>query len=177
MPSSGSSGSWGWNRRRKRPLGYLPDVTITIRSHRVRRGGGDGHADVPPLPAALAFYRRNWPAHARAQGRANHRRGPGLLHPPSVSARGLRQDQSAHRPRCTSSRGRQRRGSGAGRRAITGTISWVSSQAEFTPTPIETRDQRANLVYAIKVRVPNAGGMLKIGMPADLQLATVTASR
>jgi HlyD family secretion protein len=66
---------------------------------------------------------------------------------------------------------------GEARRAITGTISWVSSQAEFTPTPIETRDERANLVYAIKVRVPNAGGMLKIGMPADVQFATVTASR
>ena len=66
---------------------------------------------------------------------------------------------------------------GEARRAITGTISWVSSQAEFTPTPIETRDERANLVYAIKVRVPNSGGMLKIGMPADVQFATVTASR
>jgi len=66
---------------------------------------------------------------------------------------------------------------GEARRAIAGTISWVSSQAEFTPTPIETRDERANLVYAIKVRVPNTGGMLKIGMPADVQLSTVTASR
>ena len=66
---------------------------------------------------------------------------------------------------------------GEARRTLTGTISWVSSQAEFTPTPIETRDERTNLVYAIKVRVPNTGGMLKIGMPADVQLATVTASR
>ena len=44
-------------------------------------------------------------------------------------------------------------------------------------TPIETRDERTNLVYAIKVRVPNADGALKIGMPADVQLTTVTASR
>ena len=65
----------------------------------------------------------------------------------------------------------------ASRRAIPGTVSWISSQAEFTPTPIETRDERTNLVYAIKVRVPNANGVLKIGMPADVQLATVTASR
>ena len=66
---------------------------------------------------------------------------------------------------------------GEGRRALSGTVSWISSQAEFTPTPIETRDERANLVYAIKVRVPNTNGVLKIGMPADVQLATVTASR
>jgi HlyD family secretion protein len=63
------------------------------------------------------------------------------------------------------------------RRALPGTVSWVSSQAEFTPTPIETRDERANLVYAIKVRVPNPNGLLKIGMPADVQFNTVTASR
>ena len=63
------------------------------------------------------------------------------------------------------------------RRTLTGTVSWVSSQAEFTPTPIETRDERTNLVYAIKVRVPNPSGVLKIGMPADVQLTTVTASR
>lgn len=66
---------------------------------------------------------------------------------------------------------------GEGRRALSGTVSWISSQAEFTPTPIETRDERANLVYAIKVRVPNTNGVLKIGMPADVQLSTVTASR
>jgi HlyD family secretion protein len=63
------------------------------------------------------------------------------------------------------------------RRTLTGTVSWVASQAEFTPTPIETRDERTNLVYAIKVRVPNPNGILKIGMPADVQLTTVTASR
>lgn len=63
------------------------------------------------------------------------------------------------------------------RRTLPGTVSWVSSQAEFTPTPIETRDERANLVYAIKVRVPNPNGLLKIGMPADVQFGVVTASR
>jgi len=63
------------------------------------------------------------------------------------------------------------------RRALPGTVSWVASQAEFTPTPIQTRDERANLVYAIKVRVPNAGRTLKIGMPADVRFTTVTASR
>ena len=54
------------------------------------------------------------------------------------------------------------------RRAIRGTVSWISARAEFTPTPVQTRDERAELVYAIKVRVPNAEGRLKIGMPADV---------
>jgi HlyD family secretion protein len=63
------------------------------------------------------------------------------------------------------------------RRSWFGTLSWISSEAEFTPTPIETRDERANLVYAIKVRLLNPGGVLKIGMPADLQLTTVAASK
>jgi HlyD family secretion protein len=63
------------------------------------------------------------------------------------------------------------------RRVLPGTVSWVSSQAEFTPTPIETRDERANLVYAIKVRVANPNGLLKIGMPADVRFGVVTASR
>lgn len=54
---------------------------------------------------------------------------------------------------------------------VPGAVSWISSQAEFTPTPIETRDERTNLVYAIKVRVPNHDGVLKIGMPADVQFA------
>lgn len=61
-------------------------------------------------------------------------------------------------------------------RTLPGTVTWISSQAEFTPTPIETRDERSNLVYAIKVRVPNRDGVLKIGMPADVQFA-VSASK
>ena len=47
-------------------------------------------------------------------------------------------------------------GGGRGRRSPA-SISWISSQAEFTPTPIQTRDERADLVYAIKIRVANAG--------------------
>ena len=54
---------------------------------------------------------------------------------------------------------------------LPGIVSWVSSTAEFTPTPIQTRDERADLVYAVKVRVPNRDGVLKIGMPGDLTLA------
>ena len=62
-------------------------------------------------------------------------------------------------------------------RLLSGTVSWVSSQAEFTPTPIETRDERTNLVYAIKVRIANQNGALKIGMPADVQFSSVVASK
>lgn len=63
------------------------------------------------------------------------------------------------------------------RRTFPGTITWVSSEAEFTPTPIQTREERAGLVYAVKIRVPNPDGALKIGMPADVSFAAPTASR
>lgn len=54
--------------------------------------------------------------------------------------------------------------------ALPGTVSWVSSTSEFTPTPVQTRDERADLVYAVKILVPNHDGALKIGMPGDLTL-------
>jgi HlyD family secretion protein len=44
-----------------------------------------------------------------------------------------------------------------------GTVSWISSKAEFTPKTVQTRDERANLVYAVKILVEN-DGLLKIGM-------------
>jgi HlyD family secretion protein len=65
----------------------------------------------------------------------------------------------------------------AGRRTIPGVVTWISSQAEFTPTPIQTRDERTNLVYAVKLRLPNPDGALKIGMPADVELFPATAAR
>ena len=58
---------------------------------------------------------------------------------------------------------------GDARRTVAGTVAWIASEAEFTPTPIQTRDERTNLVYAIKLRVVNADGRLKIGMPVDVQ--------
>ena len=58
---------------------------------------------------------------------------------------------------------------------LPGTVSWVSSTSEFTPTPVQTRDERADLVYAVKIRVVNRDGALKIGMPADLSLRTASA--
>lgn len=54
---------------------------------------------------------------------------------------------------------------------IEGTVTWIASQAEFTPRTVQTREERVNLVYAIKVRVPNPDGRLKIGMPADVRFA------
>jgi HlyD family secretion protein len=59
---------------------------------------------------------------------------------------------------------------GAAMLSVPGVVTWVASKAEFTPTPVQTRDERADLVYAIKVRVANPDGALKIGMPADLTL-------
>jgi HlyD family secretion protein len=56
---------------------------------------------------------------------------------------------------------------------IPGRVTWISSTAEFTPTPVQTRDERADLVYAVKIRVPNSDGALKIGMPADVAFGAV----
>lgn len=62
------------------------------------------------------------------------------------------------------------------RRSLNGTVTWVSSTAEFTPTPVQTRDDRASLVYAVKIRVANPNGELKIGMPADVVLPPANAT-
>lgn len=58
---------------------------------------------------------------------------------------------------------------------LPGTITWIATQSEFTPTPVQTRDERADLVYAVKVRVANKDGVLKIGMPADLTFTAAAA--
>ena len=51
-----------------------------------------------------------------------------------------------------------------------GTISWIASSAEFTPKIVQTKEERVNLVYAVKVNVKNDGS-LKIGMPAEMWIA------
>lgn len=48
-----------------------------------------------------------------------------------------------------------------------GAVSWISASAEFTPKIIQTKEERVNLVYAVKIRVNNDGS-LKIGMPAEM---------
>ncbi|HET6557580.1 MAG TPA: HlyD family efflux transporter periplasmic adaptor subunit [Prolixibacteraceae bacterium] len=50
---------------------------------------------------------------------------------------------------------------------FTGKISWISSEAEFTPRIIQTREERVKLMYALKIVVPN-DGRLKIGMPGEV---------
>lgn len=50
---------------------------------------------------------------------------------------------------------------------FTGVVSWVASEAEFTPKIIQTKEERVNLVYAVKVLVENDGS-LKIGMPGEI---------
>lgn len=55
-----------------------------------------------------------------------------------------------------------------GIKEITGTVEWVSSEAEFTPKIIQTREERVKLVYAAKIRVPNDGS-LKLGMPGEIK--------
>ena len=56
------------------------------------------------------------------------------------------------------------------RLTVPGTVTWISAKAEFTPTPVQTRDERTELVYAVKIHVKNGDGVLKIGMPADVTL-------
>jgi HlyD family secretion protein len=50
----------------------------------------------------------------------------------------------------------------------TGTVYWISDKSEFTPKTIPTKDERADLVYAIKVRIVN-DGFLKIGMYGEVK--------
>ena len=54
-------------------------------------------------------------------------------------------------------------------RQLEGTVSWIASEAEFTPKIIQTKKERVKLVYAAKVKVPNDGS-LKIGMPGEIRL-------
>ncbi len=55
-----------------------------------------------------------------------------------------------------------------GKKELPGTLTWVSSESEFTPKIIQTREERVNLVYAIKVAVIN-DGYLKLGMPGEVK--------
>jgi HlyD family secretion protein len=57
---------------------------------------------------------------------------------------------------------------------FSGTLTFISPVAEFTPKTVETRELRVDLVYRIKVQVDNPEGLLKIGMPADIYLQPVT---
>ncbi|MGV3766994.1 MAG: HlyD family secretion protein [Chitinophagaceae bacterium] len=54
-------------------------------------------------------------------------------------------------------------------REYPGTITWIADKAEFTPKTIQTKEERANLVYAVKIKVKN-DGFIKIGMYGELLL-------
>jgi HlyD family secretion protein len=58
---------------------------------------------------------------------------------------------------------------GDGYREMDGKIYWISSSAEFTPKTVQTKEERANKVYAVKLSVPN-DGTLKIGMYGQIVL-------
>jgi len=58
---------------------------------------------------------------------------------------------------------------GSERYDYTGRITWISSESEFTPKTIQTKDSRANLVYAVKITVKN-DGRLKIGLSGNVKL-------
>lgn len=53
-----------------------------------------------------------------------------------------------------------------------GRITWISGEAEFTPKTIQTRDERSNLVYAVKIAVNNPDGKIKLGMYGSVDFRT-----
>lgn len=56
------------------------------------------------------------------------------------------------------------------RETFEGTISYISDEAEFTPSGVQTPEERVSLVYAVKIRLPNPDHQLKPGMPADVTI-------
>ncbi len=61
-----------------------------------------------------------------------------------------------------------------GQQSLAGKVTWISDKSEFTPKIIQTKEERVNLVYAVKVEVRN-DGRLKIGMPGEVNFPTLTA--
>ena len=63
----------------------------------------------------------------------------------------------------------------AGQR-LTGSITYISPRAEFTPRNVQTSEERSKLVYRIKVTVDNQAGILKPGMPVEAEFGAGAAS-
>jgi multidrug resistance efflux pump len=57
-------------------------------------------------------------------------------------------------------------------RVFPGAVSFIAGQAEFTPKNVQTREERVNMVFAVKVQLPNSDHALKPGMPADAVILT-----
>jgi len=53
---------------------------------------------------------------------------------------------------------------------VRGVVTWISEEAEFTPKNVQTRQARADLVYAVKITIPNPKQELKIGMPVSVRI-------
>ncbi|WP_298439270.1 efflux RND transporter periplasmic adaptor subunit, partial [Geobacter sp.] len=62
-------------------------------------------------------------------------------------------------------------------RRYEGTVTFISSEAEFTPKNVQTEKERVKLVYRIKITVPNPKMELKPGMPADAEIITQAGTR
>lgn len=58
----------------------------------------------------------------------------------------------------------------SGSTPLTGTVIWTADRAEFTPKNVQTQSARADLVYAVKVQIPNPNGLLKVGMPVFVSI-------
>ena len=52
--------------------------------------------------------------------------------------------------------------------SMSGKVSWIASEAEFTPKMIQTKEERVTQVYAVEIKVANPEGILKIGMPGEV---------
>lgn len=58
----------------------------------------------------------------------------------------------------------------AGGNGLTGTISYISPKAEFTPRNVQTAEERSKLVYRVRITVDNKDGVLKQGMPVEAEI-------
>jgi len=55
-------------------------------------------------------------------------------------------------------------------RPFSGAVSYISPRAEFTPKNVQTQEERVETVFAVEIKLANADGYLKPGMPADAEL-------
>ncbi|MGQ9518364.1 MAG: HlyD family secretion protein, partial [Anaerolineae bacterium] len=55
-------------------------------------------------------------------------------------------------------------------RVFAGRVTYIAAQAEFTPRSVQTKEERVNMVFAVKIALENPEGILKPGMPADAVL-------
>ena len=59
---------------------------------------------------------------------------------------------------------------------LTGTISYISPKAEFTPRNVQTAEERSKLVYRVRITVDNKEGVLKQGMPVEAEIPLAQAA-